>query len=189
MSKNKIPTPNELRERLDRVLVTHPQAPSLPFQTVKSVLREEGIELEPDTQGKRVVSCGVQRSWCMLWGKDGNALRPISVDRNGFLQVRNRRFDTARNIITNQVVAAGQATLDFGEQIDYVEIGVTGGLGCITFSGDGVGYVGQMFSDTVLYDGVNIYSFLKVDYRCRYVRWNEVLAVGGGTVYGSGFVW
>ena len=56
-------------------------------QTLKELLTEQGIKLEPQTPPGKTVSTLIQRGWNLIFGRKGTFLYPVHVERLGGLMV------------------------------------------------------------------------------------------------------
>lgn len=56
-------------------------------QTLKELLTEQGIKLEPSTPPGKTVSTLIQRGWNLIFGRKGTYLYPVHVERLGGVMV------------------------------------------------------------------------------------------------------
>lgn len=147
-------------------------------QKLATPLTEGVVNLDPSSAGGMTVGKRIGRVWALLWGKFGEQLKPLRIDRDGNLVISNDptadltylgRFDDS--------TAGASVTIDIGEVADYIEfVAATNERLIVEASLDGASWIRSFVGDSMVYDGVgnNVVTVGKRWVRARYIRFTDL---------------
>ncbi len=140
-------------------------------QKLRTPSIEEGVEIEPATEGANRISRRILRAWSTLWGWTGSCLKRVRVDRHGYLMTRQPAWDLTTHYTGNQVIASGVShAFDCGQQLDHHTLWGWSDVFNVEFSTDGVTYGCKRFAPTTQPAVGSPMGWYEIFCTCRYVK-------------------